>query len=397
MINLPLNESIERISKKTGLSADEVNQKIKAKLKQLSGLISEEGAAYIVANELGVKLFEPGEALQIKNIMPGMRNVDVTAKVVQKYDLREFNSERGPGKVASMLIGDDTGVMRVTMWHKQAELVNQLKEGDIVKIVGGYVRENNGRRELHLNEMSKVIINPKGVEISVKPYTPAVANRKKISEITENDSGVELLATIVQVFDINFFEVCPQCNKRARLREEGFMCPTHGKVAPDFNYVLNIYLDDGSDNMRVVLWRDQVEQLLGLGRDQVLSFKDDLSKFEPFKTELLGNIIKVQGRANKNQTFDRIELVASKIDKNPDPEAELGKLKEEGAKAAANPKPDNAGRSPGNDKLRFQPAPANMGKQVKESKEDRLGRDGSDSESMEDFDIDSELMDIEDI
>jgi len=391
MINLPLNESIERISKKTGLSEDDIRQKIKAKLKQLSGLISEEGAAHIVANELGVKLFEPGEALQIKNIMPGMRNVDVSAKVVQKYDLREFNGERGPGKVASMMIGDDTGVMRVTMWHKQAEVVNQLKEGDVVKIVGGYVRENNGRRELHLNEISKIIINPPGVEISVKPYIPSAVVRKKIAEITESDTGVELLATIVQVFDLNFFEVCPQCNKRARLREEGFMCPTHGKVNPDYNYVLNIYLDDGSDNMRVVLWRDQVEQLLGMGRAQVLSFKEDPSKFEPFKTELLGNIIKVQGRANKNQSFDRIELVASKIDKNPDAEAELNKLKEDGAKAVTDAKTDNSLGN--NEKGKPVFAPRNDKKEPR--KEDKGNNDGS--ESIEDFDINSELMNIEDI
>nr|MCK4929888.1 hypothetical protein [Nanoarchaeota archaeon] len=332
MINMPLPQIKERISQKTGLSDEEINQKIKAKLKQLPGLISEQGAAHIVANELGVKLFEIGEKLQIKNILAGMRNVDVIGKVLQKYELREFQTEKRSGKVANMLIGDETGIIRVVMWNNQAELINQLNEGDVVKVRGGYVRDNNGRNEIHLSEMSKLIINPSGVEVDVKPYTPPVVVRKSLADIKEDDANVEILATIVQVFDINFFEVCPQCNKRIRLKDEGFACPTHGKVEPGYNYVLNLYLDDGSDNIRVVFWRQQAEQLLGMDKSQVMVFKDDPSKFEPIKTELLGNIVKVSGRANKNQTFDRIELIANKVEKNPDPDEEIKKLKEEAAK-----------------------------------------------------------------
>jgi hypothetical protein len=394
MINLPLDESISRIAKKTGLSEDEVKDKIKAKLKALSGLISEEGAAHIVANELGVKLFEAGEAMKIKNLQPSMRNIDVIGKILQKYDLREFNSEKGPGRVASMLIGDETGVVRVTMWHKQADLISQVNEGDVVKIVGGYVRENNGRYEIHLNDMSKVAINPKGVEVTVAPRPQQALVRKKISEIAETDANVELLATVVQVFDINFFEVCPSCSKRVRLREEGFMCPTHGKVTPEYNYVLNIYLDDGSDNMRVVLWREQAEQLTGMTREQLLSFREDPSKFEQVKTDLLGNIIKVSGRANKNQTFDRIELVASKIDKNPNPEEELKKLKEEPVTVPA-PKKDASTAPAANSQASPVAAAAAPARPAPKPSPRDSSKDSDDE--LEEINIDEELMDIEDI
>ena len=335
MINMPLEQIKQRITEKAKITEEEINQKIKAKLKQLSGLISEEGAAHIIANELGVKLFEIGEKLQIKNILPGMRNVDVVGKVLQTYELREFKTEKHAGKVANMLIGDDTGTIRVVLWHKQADNINNLKEGDVVKIRGGYIRDNQGRKEIHLSETSKLIINPPGVEVEVKPYTPPSAVRKKIAEIKEDDANVELLATVVQVFDINFFEVCPQCNKRIRLKDEGFSCPTHGKVEPQYNYVLNLYLDDGSDNIRAVFWRQQVEELLDMDNSRILVFKDDPTKFEPVKTELLGNIIKVGGRANKNQNFDRIELVVNKVDKSPDPDEEIKKLQEEADKIVA--------------------------------------------------------------
>ena len=352
MINIPLPQIKERISQKTGLSQDEVNQKIKAKLRQLPGLISEEGAAHIVANELGVKLFDmgAGEKLQIKNILTGMRNVDVVGKVIQKYEVREFTKGETSGKVGNMLIGDETGVIKIVLWHKQADLMNQLKEGDIIKVRGGYVRENNGRKEVHLNEGSKLIINPPGVEVNVQAYNKPEAVKKQIADIKEDDANVEILATIVQVFDLNFFEVCPQCNKRIRLKDEGFVCQAHGKVVPDYNYVLNMYLDDGSDNIRAVFWRNQVEELLGRDKAAMMSFKEDPGKFEAIKTELLGNIIKVNGRANKNANFDRIELVASKVFRNPNPDEEIRKLREEAEKAVKDePKPSKAASKPEED------------------------------------------------
>jgi replication factor A1 len=400
MINIPLPQIKERISQKTGMPEDEINQKIKAKLKQLPGLISEEGAAHIVANELGVKLFDIGEKLQIKNILAGMRNVDIVGKVLQKYELREFVKENTSGKVANLLIGDETGVIRIVLWNKQAELLSQISEGDVLKIRSGYVRENNGRKEVHLNDMSKLIINPPGVTVEVKPYTPATpinATRKQIAEISEADANVEILATIVQVFDLNFFEVCPQCNKRVRLRDEGFACQTHGKVQPDYNFVLNLYLDDGSDNIRVVFWREQVEQLLSMNKTQIMAFKEDPSKFEPIKTELLGNMIKITGRANKNQNFDRFELVANQVERNPNPDDEIKKLKEEAAKVVEQkeeqkplpkePEPRRAEpKKEFTPKSTFKPTPAEA---AADETEDSTG----DGNNFESFNLDEELED----
>ena len=45
---------VERIAKSASLSIEEIERKIEAKKAKLSGLISKEGAAQIVAAELGV-------------------------------------------------------------------------------------------------------------------------------------------------------------------------------------------------------------------------------------------------------------------------------------------------------------------------------------------------------
>src|SRR3989344_1841653 len=121
MLKIPYEEIILKINEKTKMTTAELDDRVDKKLKQLSGLISKEGAAHIVANELGVKIFEPlSGKLQIKNILNGMRDVETVGKVLQVFDMKEFVSAKGAGKVASLEIGDETGTIRVVMWGTQA-------------------------------------------------------------------------------------------------------------------------------------------------------------------------------------------------------------------------------------------------------------------------------------
>lgn len=326
MLKIPYEEIILKINEKTQMSTIEIEERVEKKTKQLSGLISREGAAHIVANELGVKIFEPlSGKLQIKNIINGMRDVETVGKVLQVYDAREFLKGDSVSKVASMLIGDETGTIRVVMWGSQADNAANLGLNDIVKIVGGYVRENNGRKEIHLNDRSQLLINPKG-EVVNEVNISAKGNRKEIKELNEGDNDVELLGTIVQVFDIKYFETCPRCGKRARPSAALYECSEHGNVIPSYAYVLNAILDDGTETIRCVFFRNQVERLLSLNQEQVMKFKSEPADFEAVKNELLGTITKIVGRTNKNSMFNRLEFVVNNVDINPNPEEELKRL-----------------------------------------------------------------------
>lgn len=326
MIKIPYEEIILKINEKTQMAVSEIEERVEKKLRQLSGLISKEGAAHIVANELGVKIFEPlSGKLQIKNILAGMRDVETLGRVMQVYELREFSNETRSGKVASMLIGDETGAIRVVMWGSQAENIANIKQGFVVKVVGGYVRENNGRKEIHLNDRSQILINPKGETVS-EVNIEVKGSRKEIKDLNENDNEVELLGTIVQVFDIKYFETCPRCSKRAKPNVDLFVCNEHGNVIPAYAYVLNAVLDDGTETIRCVFFRNHVERLLNLSQEQLLKFRSEPAEFEAVKNELLGTITKLVGRVNKNSLFNRLEFVVNNVDINPNPEEELKRL-----------------------------------------------------------------------
>jgi len=331
VIKLPLEEILYKIKEKTSLSDHEINQKIDDKLVQLSGLISKHGAAHIIANELGVNLFEAVSGqLQINRLLPGMRNIETKGKVQRIFEVREFQSKTRTGKVGSIMLGDETGTIRIVFWNNQADLISQLKENDVLSLSDGYVRENLGRKEIHLNDRSKIFINPEGITIGeIKKFT---STRKKIAELREQDENIEILGTIVQVFDLRFFEVCPTCNKRARQHQDGFLCEEHQKVTPNYSYVMNLILDDGSlpdGTIRVVLFRNQAERLLGKTPQELLVYKDSATSFDETKNSLLGTIVKFIGKVNKNQMMDRIEFVSQLVFPNPNPEDEIKRLEKE--------------------------------------------------------------------
>ncbi len=313
MIKIPFEDIVAKIKEKSSLSEQEILKMVEAKVEKLSGLVSREGAAHIVANELGVKVFEQapeGSKLKIKNIMPGIRDVSLTGAAIQVYETKEFSVGARQGKVASFLMGDETGRTRIVAWNSMADALRGLKQGDTVKIKGGYVKERDGRTEIHLNERSEAEINPAGekVEYGIK--------KRKISEITEQDSIVELTGTIVQVQDPRFFEVCPQCGRRARAErpEEGYKCELHGIIEPRYSYLINIFLDDGTESIRVVCFKNQVQRLLGKADSEVLEFKPMPELFEQTRNELLATVLKVNGNVRKNALFDTTEVIAQTVE-----------------------------------------------------------------------------------
>jgi len=78
--------------------------------------------------------------LQVKDLRPGIRNVNITLKVLEVREektvfSRTDNSEH---RVADALVGDETGVVYMTLWDDDIDLVRGL-EGSTITLRNGYV------------------------------------------------------------------------------------------------------------------------------------------------------------------------------------------------------------------------------------------------------------------
>lgn len=330
MIKIPYEQLVLLIQTEKNLSLQDIEQLIAAKMEQLSGLLSKEGAAHILANELGVKINPSEGNVKINKLLAGMRNITLIGKVLRRYDIREFQSGERKGKVGSFLVADETGTIRVTCWHEQTGAMEALQENDLVKIEHVLVRENRGALELHFNDQSTLTKNPEGEAIGeIKQQTPGT-RRKSINELQETDVSIELLGTIVQVFEPKFYPCCPQCRRKVQEQAASqFHCQAHGAIQPEYAYVLNLYLDDGTGTIRAVFFAQQMQQLLKKTDAEVQAYRTAPEHFGNVKTHFLGEMVKVIGKVVKNKFFEQTEFIVSSVNTKVNPEEEIARLQAE--------------------------------------------------------------------
>jgi replication factor A1 len=110
---------------------------------------------------------EPVEA-KVGDLTPQSKAVNVTAKVVSKTEIREIPMGRdgSPHKVSDALIGDETGVVYLTLWDENIEKVN---EGDTVRVENGYVTLFKGNIRLNIGKYGK--LEPAATPLEVEVNT----------------------------------------------------------------------------------------------------------------------------------------------------------------------------------------------------------------------------------
>ena len=290
----------DRISKASGKDIEEINRLVEAKRAKLSGLISREGAAQIVASELGIN-FDKAK-VKINEIMTGMRKINLIGKIIQLFPVREFKKEKREGKVVNFIIADETSNIRTVLWDSNhIELIEkgEIKKGDVIEITNANLRNT----ELHLGGFSDI---KKSGEVLENVKEEKECFEQEISKFSVGGS-FKVRAVIVQIFEPRFFEVCPECSKKVLSEPEGSRCEKHGKVTPIKRALLSLVLDDGSASMRAVLFSEQIEKL-GLTLE---TLQGDV--FLQKREELLGRESYFSGNVRQNKLFNNLEFFISDI------------------------------------------------------------------------------------
>lgn len=95
--------------------------------------------------------------MNIKELRNGMKKVDVEAKVVEKSTPRQVLSRYKDEtyNVATAMISDGTGQIKLTLWNEQ---INDVNVEDTVKIENGYVTSFKGEIQLNVGKFGKLTI-----------------------------------------------------------------------------------------------------------------------------------------------------------------------------------------------------------------------------------------------
>ena len=136
---------ISIIEKKGKMENSKVNNLIDDKYAEFGGMITREAAAHLVAKGIGIELPKAtGTKLQIKNIMAGMRGVNLVGRIFKISPVNEFQKKNGDkGRVANVFVSDGTGYTRVPLWNDQVDMVQEevINVGDAVEVVNAMTKE----------------------------------------------------------------------------------------------------------------------------------------------------------------------------------------------------------------------------------------------------------------
>ena len=147
------------LKERPDLSKEDLLKLIDEKVRELGGLLKEEGAALLIARELGVPV--PREEyiinasrLSLSDLVPGLRNLHLLVRVVGIEGPFETKSGR---TLLRLTVSDGTRVATLKIWGEKARGVAELlRPGDCIVVEGAYTKRYRGKIELGIADNGRI-------------------------------------------------------------------------------------------------------------------------------------------------------------------------------------------------------------------------------------------------
>ena len=190
--------------------------------------------------EEGVQPAEPvPHWTKLGDLRTGMRSVNVAARVAQVSGEREFTRRDGStGRVASVLLEDETGTIRLSLWDDDVDLTRELETGSLLAVENGYTRLSLGAVGLNAGRSSRITLNPEGVDVAATRMEDRLV---EIQDLREGQSNVYVRGRVLEAPEVREVETA------------------RGPAT-----VASFRLDDGTGEARISVWRDLVREVEGL-------------------------------------------------------------------------------------------------------------------------------------
>ena len=220
------------------MTKQELEKKVKNKVEEYGGFMSEQGVLFIIARENGLDLrspeiddFEYDEleeevdydefTIDISDLKEGMTNIVLLGKILSVQKVREFvRKDQSVGKVCSFLLGDKTGTMKIVLWDERVDTVNQeyFTPKELVRVVGGYAKLGQKENvEVHLGKKGTLILSPEvsgkkreqlgAVTITSSEDVPSLDNLKPLSQALQQNKYLSVVKGIVQIEEFKELEL----------------------------------------------------------------------------------------------------------------------------------------------------------------------------------------------
>ena len=215
----------------TRAQIDEMIQKKKEKIG--AGYLTDQGALFLIASDLGASLNEQLKVeMGLKDLYVGAKEITLATRVMNVYPVKQFSRKDGSQfLLRTMTVYDSDSRAQVKLWDEKANLpgIETLKPGDLVKIIKAYVKSDMKGNPI-INVGSGSNIEPNGTTSTIPSLDDITDD---VSNVKENQQNL----VVTGILDGN-------------LRTSEF---TNFKGEPGRSLQFRLKGKDGN-SIRVVLW-----------------------------------------------------------------------------------------------------------------------------------------------
>src|SRR5438445_2155951 len=165
------------LAKNPGIPAEELHSMVERKKQESHGLLSDEGAVRLLAQQLaGLS----GQSInisdqRISSVQAGLSDATISGEILSISQLREFQRSDGSvGKLVRVKLKDSSGAITCVLWDSTAEIVEkeQLSTGSKLRLAHGDTRLGlAGEVEFHLGSRSNIEILSRTPTIALAPIS----------------------------------------------------------------------------------------------------------------------------------------------------------------------------------------------------------------------------------
>ncbi len=201
-----------------------------------------------------------GDSMKVADITDENNNVSFIGKIVSAFEVKEFTRDDGTiGRVGNLIVGDETGKIRITLWDNIADLIKtgKIKVGQTIQI-SGYVKLGYSGVEVHVGNNDILTESEEQIEVGERV--------QQIKDIRDGMGDLNFTGKVLEISDVRVFQ-----------RKDG----TSGKVE-------NLLIGDSTGAIRVIFWDektdiltsvkcgDAIDVINGYARENAFSHKVEL-------------------------------------------------------------------------------------------------------------------------
>ncbi len=179
------------LEQKPELSRMDIEEMIQKKKEKIgAGYLTDQGALFLIASDLGVSLNEPLRVeMGLKDLYVGAKEITLETRVMNIYPVKQFSRKDGSQfLLRNMTVYDGDSRAKVKLWDEKANLpgIDNLKPGDLVRIIKAYVKSDMKGNPI-INVGSGSTIEPNDTQSKI-PGLDAIT--EDVSDVKDNQQNL---------------------------------------------------------------------------------------------------------------------------------------------------------------------------------------------------------------